>query len=148
MALKKNTKERSEESYWKPVFTADMVNRIRDIMIQTGLSPTDLFLKWILQEESLIGLLQSGKGQTAKQPKAAMDIPAQKEKDTKAVTQTLDHKTSGYRKELVKKAEKLRKKGMTHKKIAETFNDEKVPTVSGTGKWYSSSINILLNPQR
>jgi len=50
-----------------------------------------------------------------------------------------------YRKALVKRARKLKKEDMTLKKIAETFNEEKVVTVSGTGKWYSSSIAILLN---
>ena len=143
---KKNVKSRSEESFWKPVFSAESVFRIMKIVEQTGLSPTDLVQKWILQEESLIGLLQSKKGQTTKQPKTAADVLVQKETGAKDLS--LDHKSPGYRKELVKKAEKLKKEGMTLKKIAETFNEEKVPTVSGAGKWYSSSINILLNPKK
>jgi hypothetical protein len=46
---------------------------------------------------------------------------------------------------LKRNAKKLKKEGMSQQKIAETFNEEKVATVSGTGKWYSSSINTLLN---
>ena len=38
--------------------------------------------------------------------------------------------------------------GITLKKIAETFNDEKVSTVSGTGKWYASSINNLMKSKK
>ena len=48
-----------------------------------------------------------------------------------------------YRKTLIKRVQKLKKEGMTLKKIADTFNEEKVPTVSGTGKWYTSSISLL-----
>jgi hypothetical protein len=39
----------------------------------------------------------------------------------------------------------LKKEGMTLVKIAEIFNEENVQTVSGKGKWYSSSITNLLN---
>ena len=151
MVLKKNVKDRSEKSFWKPVFSKDMVFRIMKIVEQTGLSPTDLVQKWILQEESMIGLMQSRKDQTIKQPKMAADTPVKKtvtvrKKGAKDVS--LDHKNPGYRKELVSKVKKLKKAGMTFKKIAETFNDEKVATISGTGKWYASSINILLNPKK
>jgi hypothetical protein len=109
---------------------------------QTGVSPPDLFLKWVLQEESWIGLIQSGNGQTTTQSKAAVNDTVQEKKDAKGVS--LDHKSPGYRKELVKKAKTLKKKGMTHNKIAKVFNDEKMPTVSGTGKWYAGSIDNLL----
>jgi intein-encoded DNA endonuclease-like protein len=58
---------------------------------------------------------------------------------------SLDPNSPDYRKTLVKKTKKLKKEGMTLKQIAETFNDEKVLTLSGTGKWYASSINNLLS---
>ena len=61
---------------------------------------------------------------------------------------SLDHKSPGYRKEILKMAGTLKKKGMTHNKIAKTFNDGKIPTVSGTGKWYASSIANLLHSKR
>jgi len=146
MALKKNVKDQSEKSLRRPMISDELLFRIVQIAGQTNLSPPDLVLKWVLQEESLIGSIQSGIWQAIKQPKTAMDIPVQKEKGAKDVS--LSHKNQEYKKELVKKAEMLKKKGMTHKKIAEAFNDEKVPTVSGTGKWYASSINILLNSKK
>jgi hypothetical protein len=147
MAIKKYAKNRPEESFWKPIINDDLMNRIRIIAEQTRIPPSKLFLKWVLQEETFIGLIQGGKGQTIKQPKTAADIPVQKSVPAQRESKK-DARNQVYRKELVKKAEKLKKKGMTHKKIAETFNDEKVPTVSGTGKWYSSSINILLNAKK
>ena len=146
MVLKKKVKDRPEESYWKPVFSAELLNRIRNIAEQTGISPPDLFLKWVLQEESLIGLIKSGKGQSTKPSKTAKDSPMQKEKGAKIIS--LDHKSTGFRIELMKRVKKLKKEGLTLKKIAETFNGEKVPTVSGTGKWYASSINNLVNSKK
>jgi hypothetical protein len=122
MAIKKNLKDQSEE-IWKPLISDELAFRIMNLAVQTGVSPPDIILKWVLQEEAWIGLMQSGKSQTAKQPKTtAVDNPVQK----------------------VKSAKMLKKEGMTHNKIAETFNGEKIPTVSGTGKWYASSINNLL----
>ena len=146
MAIKKNKKDRPEKESWKPLISAELLFRIMNIVGQTGISPPDLILKWVLQEESWIGLIQSGKGQTTTQSKTALNNPVQKEKDAKDVP--LDHKSTGYRKELVKKAEMLKKKGMTHNKIAKSFNDEKIPTVSGTGKWYASSVNNLLKSKK
>ena len=151
MATKKNVKERPEESFWKPLISDEMLFRIMKIVGQTGLSPTDLVLKWVLQEESLIGLIQAGKDKTAKPPKTAADAPVQKTITAKkkgAKDVTLGHKSPGYRNELVKKAQKLKKEGMTLKKIAETFNNGKVSTISGTGKWYSSSVANLLSSKK
>ena len=147
MAIKKNVKNRPEESYWKPLISDELAFRIMNLAGQTGVSPPDIILKWVLQEEAWIGLMQSGKSQTAKQPKTtAVDNPVQKGKSANGAS--LDHKSPGYRKELVKRAKMLKKEGMTHNKIAETFNGEKIPTVSGTGKWYASSINNLLNSKK
>ena len=143
MVIKKNLKDRPEESFWKPLISDELAFRIMNIAGQTGIAPPDIILKWVLQEETLIGLIQSGKGQTTTQPKTATDNPVPKEKGVKNAS-SLDHKSLGYRKELVKRAKMLKKKGTTQNKIAEIFNDEKIPTVSGAGKWYSSSIANLL----
>ena len=146
MVLKKNLKERPEESYWKPVISEELLLRIKNIVEQTGISPPNLIIKWVLQEESWIGLMQSSKSKATTSSKATADSSVQKKKAMKDVS--LDHKSPGYRNELVKKAKMLKKEGMAHNKIAQTFNDEKIPTVSGTGKWYASSIANLLNSKK
>ena len=146
MAIKKNKKDRPEKEHWKPLISDELLFRIMNIAGQTGVSPPDIILKWVLQEESWIGLIQNGQGQTTTQPVTAVNNTVQKEKAAK--DEPLDHKSPGYRKELMKKAETLKKKGMAYKKIAETFNDEKTPTLSGTGKWYASSINNLLKSKK
>ena len=142
MAIKKNIKNQPEESYRKPLFSEELLFRIKNIVEQTGISQTDLFLKWVLQEESWIGLIQSAQGQTASQSKTVVNKPVQKVKGTK------DASAKDDRKELVKKAEALKKKGLSYKKIAEIFNDEKIPTMSGAGKWYASSTSNLLKSKK
>jgi hypothetical protein len=117
-------------------------------MEQTGISPPDLFLKWVLQEETLIGVMQRNKEPMAEQAETRPDVAPQK--GTAAQKKSAETIPPGpgdpnYRKTVVKRAQKLKKEGMTLKKIAETFNEEKVATVSGTGKWYSSSVANLLN---
>ena len=68
--------------------------------------------------------------------------PAAHKKRTETIPSDLGN--PNYRKTLIKRAQKLKKEGMTLKKIAETFNEEKVATMSGTGNWYPSSIANLL----
>jgi hypothetical protein len=53
-----------------------------------------------------------------------------------------------YRKMLIKKAKELKKEGTAFAKIAEIFNEEKLPTLSGKGKWYSGSITWLLSVEK
>ena len=89
--------------------------------------------------------MQSDKSKATPPPKTAAESSIQKKC---ANDVSLDHKSPGYRKELVKRAKMLKKDGMTHNKIAKTFNDEEIPTVSGAGKWYASSINHLLNSKK
>ena len=62
-----------------------------------------------------------------------------------AETEKIDPNSPNYRKILIKRAKKLKKKGITLAKIAEIFNEENLQTVSGKGKWYSSSIINLLS---
>ena len=142
MPIKKNKKDKSEAEHFEPVFSADLLNRIRNIVEQTGISPPDLFLKWALQEESWIGLNKAGKRRQVNQQSKAVGKPAQKTKTGKNVA------SPGNKKELVRKATMLVKNGMTHAKIAQTFNEQNVPTVSGTGKWYASSITNLLKAKK
>jgi hypothetical protein len=148
MAKKKNAENQAGTILLEVPTDSDLPVRIEKILEQTGLSSLSLFQKWVLQEESLIGVLQTTKERLSERdgvrPVAPRpEAPAAQEEDTGADTPApngLD-----YRKNLVKRATKLKKEGITLKKIAEIFNEEKVPTVSGTGKWYASSITNLLN---
>ena len=142
MAIRKNMKDQSKAILLEVPIDSDFPLRLEKISEQTGLSSLNLLQKWILQEESLIGVIQRSKEPT---PQRAETHPSVSKSAEAVLPDPSDPK---YRKMLIKRAMKLKKGGMTLKKMAETFNDEKVPTVSGTGKWYASSINNLLSSKK
>jgi hypothetical protein len=126
---------------------SDLPLRIAKISEETGLDPLDLFRKWVLQEESLIGLMQPRKVPTPAQLGILPNASPQQNSDVQEREEPakIDANSPKYRKGIVKRIKKLRKEGMTIVKIAEIFNEENLPTVSGKGKWYSSSISWLFN---
>ena len=142
MATRKKMKDQPKRILLEVPSDSDLLLRLEKISEQTGLSSLSLLQKWILQEESLIGVIQRSKKPAPKRVEAHPSVS----KSAKSVQ--YDPRNPNYRKMLLKRALKLKKEGMTLKKIAETFNDEKIPTVSGTGKWYPSSINNFLNSKK
>ena len=142
VAIRKNMKDQPKIILLEVSSDSDLPLRLKKISEQTGLSSLNLLQKWILQEESLIGIIQRSKAHTPKRAEAQPNVS----KSAEAVQ--LGSSKTEYRKILIKRALKLKKEGMTLKKIAETFNIEKLSTVSGAGKWYSSSINNLLHSKK
>jgi hypothetical protein len=141
MTIKSETKKQAKTvPLLETPVNNDLTDRLQRISEQTGLSSHDLFQKWILQEESLIGLIQNSGGQTSQEPEASpasrQEEPAVQKKGAKANA----HSGASYRKVLLRRMQKLKKEGMTLKKIAEIFNDENLPTLSGKGKWHASSV--------
>jgi hypothetical protein len=126
MVRRKNIEGTPGTNLLEALTNSGLLSRIERISEQTGLSALNLVQKWVLQEESLIGLMVRGKSNVTE--------PAE-----------IDFNSPDYRKMLIKRAKKLRKEGMSLVKIAKIFNEEKVQTVSGKGKWYSSSVTNLLN---
>jgi hypothetical protein len=147
MAVKKNVKGIPETSLRKPLISDELAFRIMNIAGQTGISPPDIILKWVLQEESWIGLNKISKGE-AKQSKMAVDKTVQKSKNGKDVSSAHNKPIKFNALLTLKTAVALKKKGMSHKKIADSFNEKNIPTVSGTGKWYASSVSNLLKPKK
>jgi hypothetical protein len=151
MALRKKLKINAKSMVLDLPSDSDLPSRIERILAQTGFDALSLFQKWVLQEESLIGLIQRGKGQRERAAKeeSRSEVPwkrspggdrAQKETAEDALA-----KRTEYRQTLAAKAAKLREEGATLKEVAETFNAENLSTISGVGKWYASSITWLLN---
>ena len=147
MALRKNAKSQNKAITIEVPVDSDLSLRMEKISEQTGLSRLSLLQKWVLQEESMIGLMQSGKRLTAGQAEASVKTGRRRTSNVKKQKETAPTKPGNqdYRKMLAKRAKKLKKEGMTLKKIAEIFNEEQVSTVSGTGKWYTSSIAWLMH---
>ena len=126
---------------------SDLPAKLEKISEQTGLSSLSLLQKWMLQEETLIGIVQRNKESKPEQVETKPDVAQQKNTDAQRKSSDAtppDPGSPNYRKMLIKRVQKLKKAGMSFNKIAQTFNEEKVLTVSGTGKWYTSSITNLL----
>jgi len=151
MALKRDKKNLAKTvSILEIPLSSDLPGRLQRISVQTGLSSHDLLQKWILQEESLIGLMRHRGEQTTEQAETRSDADREQVPDVqeqKEPEKINPHDKPNYRKMLVKRAKKLQKEGMTLNRIAKTFNDENLPTVSGTGKWHATSLIRFLNAQ-
>jgi len=152
MALRKKAEHQTKAITVNAPKGSDLQLRLEKLSKRTGLSCFDMLQKWVLQEEFMIALMQRGNKPPAAQTKTASKVAPKKTKTSGVEEQgkasSTDKKSSpknaAYRKSLAAKIKKLKKEGTTLKKIAEIFNNEKVPTVSGSGKWYTSSISWLL----
>ena len=71
-------------------------------------------------------LQKRGELQKTGKPKAAKEMKPEKSED--------------YRQTLSQRIQNMRDEGTSFVKIADQLNQEGVPTVSGIGKWYASSV--------
>jgi hypothetical protein len=140
MERRKNAKYSAETIAFQIPADNDLQSRIKKISAQTGLVTLDLFLKWVLQEESLLGLMRSSKSPATEEPQISTFPDSFPQNETSEINPS----NSDYRKMLIERVKSLKKEGMTLNAIAEIYNKEKLPTVSGRGTWYSSSIINLL----
>ena len=126
MALKKDTKKPEKiTSLLKGQAGGNLSGRLEKISEQTGLSSLDLIQKWILQEETLIGLTQRSKEPITKQAKTRPGVTPKKssaiqKKRVKAIPS--ESGNTNYRNTLIKRVTELKKSGMSLVKIAKTFN--------------------------
>ena len=149
MAIRKTVKSQNRTITIDVPANSGLARKLEKVSKQTGLSPHELLQKWILQEESMIGVIHRSQGQAPEQIEEGPDFPADEIPTAQGRnSKDLPHNSPEYRRMLFRKAKQLRKAGMTLKKIADTFNDENLVTVSGSGKWYSSSIVNLLNSKK
>jgi chorismate-pyruvate lyase len=147
MASPKNEKSQPKTISLEVPIDSALSSKIENISKQTGLGIQDLLRKWVLQEESLIGLMQHSRNQATEEPQTRSIAVSQEVSSVPKLKEieATNPDSPDYRKVLIKIVKRLKKEGMTLIKIAELFNNEKVQTVSGKGKWYSSSINNLLH---
>ncbi|MDR1515538.1 MAG: recombinase family protein [Synergistaceae bacterium] len=140
-------KQATTEPFFEIPINSDFPSRLQNILEQTGLSSYDILQKWILQEESLIGFFKRSKEDFSRQAEARQGTPRKQASSVGRQKKTLNtgpRYSSSDRETLVAKAARFKEDGMTLKKIAETFNEEQMPTARGKGKWYPSSIVRLL----
>jgi hypothetical protein len=108
--------------------SAELCEQLKRTLEETGLTVDDL-VEICLQQINLI--VKRTKETTPSLPKP--------DETSKSDSDRLE-----YREVLVEKAEKLKNEGMSLVRIADIFNEEKLSTLSGNGKWYPSSIGMLL----
>jgi hypothetical protein len=127
--------------------------RMEKISGLTGLSDYELLQKWIVQEESVLNAsryyaetMQAKLQQNFTEQLRSVLHEFQKTgkpkatKETKAAKETKPEKSEDYRQTLLERIQNMRDEGTSFVKIADQFNQEGVPTVSGIGKWYASSV--------
>lgn len=137
---------RASDTVLKISLDSTLLDKLQKISEATGLSNQELFQKWITQEESILRVLEYYVGQQNKAPQPA----GQPQRKPSPVHEELEESTEsdkaqGYRETLLQKILALKKQGMPLTKIAAEFNEEGIATISGSGKWYCSTISYILS---
>jgi hypothetical protein len=134
-----------------PLESRLLADRLQKISKATGLSDQELLQKWVIQEESNLHALQHYVGEKLGQSNDQSGEPQRVQKPRKKTSQlqetpesTGSDEAADYRQTLLQRIQRMRQQGMTINQIASQFNEEGVATVSGTGKWYYSSISHIL----
>jgi hypothetical protein len=150
MALRKNSKKQSTTPLPEFSFDEELSFRIQKISEQTGLSYLDLFRKWLFQEECSVAIIRSYEESILAEVEEkfekrfnTLQKNLHKELKTKSMD-TTEAVNAIDREKLPQEIKRLKEAGMTYVQIAEHFNNEKIPTSSGTGKWHAASISRLL----
>jgi hypothetical protein len=128
---------------------SDLPARLENVSTQTRLSYGELLEKWLFLEERDIHVSAKHREEeflkwTQQFETKLADIQSQlfalwkKPEDEGGPTE------QDYRRVLLQRIRNLRNDGMSFVKISEQFNKEGVPTVSGSGRWYPSSISQFL----
>jgi hypothetical protein len=130
---------------------SDLPERMKRISDLTGLSDYELVQKWLIQEESALNAsryyvetIQSKLEQNITEQLRSVLYEFQKTAKPKAMKEMKAENPGDYRQMLLKRIQDMKDEGMSFVKIADQFNREGVSTVSGTGKWYPSSVFQLL----
>ncbi|MDR1622409.1 MAG: hypothetical protein LBS00_08555 [Synergistaceae bacterium] len=139
-------KEQSQKKMSRIEVPSDLSDRIQHVSEHTKLPYGELLQKWLKQEENVIAVERYKEDILQwKQHVEAQLIALQRQIFTlQGTPSSAGFNESEYRRSLLKKIKNLRDQGMTFVKISEQFNDEGIATVTGTGKWYPSSISQFL----
>jgi hypothetical protein len=124
-------------------------DRLIKVIQHTSLSYRGLLEKWLHQEEASIEAAKLAGEEILKRAEAR--VAALEKKVLRLEGKTVraeDPEKAQDRKMLVSQALSLRKAGKTYKQIAELFNEEKAPTISGRGKWSPSMVIHLLDDKK
>jgi hypothetical protein len=119
-------------------------DRLMKVIQYTSLSFRGLLEKWLHQEEASIEAAKLAKDEILRQVETRIDILEKKvlRLEGKRVRWE-DRDKVEFKRMLVSEILSFRKAGKTFKQIADLFNEENTPTLSGRGKWSTASIMRL-----
>jgi hypothetical protein len=120
-------------------------DRLMKVIQYTSLSFRGLLEKWLHQEEASIEAAKLAKDEILKQVETRIDILEKKVLRLEGKDMRWENPSRAqYKRMLVSEVLSFRKAGKTFKQIADLFNEENTPTLSGRGKWSTASITRLL----
>jgi hypothetical protein len=124
----------------------ELPDKMQNISEHMKLSYSDLLRKWIEQEESIIHAETYEDDLLRWRQHVEAQLLALQRQVFKLQKESADEggDEQEYRRSLLKKIQNLRDQGMTFVKISEQFNNEGIATVTGSGKWYPSSVSQFL----
>jgi hypothetical protein len=161
MAERKKGKARKNSLVIEFPANSNLPERLQSLVEKTGLDVCELLQKWVTQEENAFDTRWKGltkyqkrtvealeeyirdlkqKDKTSAAPATASVKKAAPEK-SKPAKKTAEPKQS-KKEDVVKKIKALKAEGLAFKAIADRLNEEGIPTISGKGKWYGSSVAL------
>ena len=139
-------REKAPQKMLKIEVPNELPDKMQNISEHMKLSYSDLLRKWIAQEEHVINAEHYEEDLLQWRQHIEAQLIAIQRQVFKLQKTSADEgiNEDEYRRSLLKKIKSLRDQGMTFVKISEQFNNEGIATVTGTGKWYPSSISQFL----
>jgi hypothetical protein len=120
-------------------------DRLVKVIQYTSLSFRGLLEKWLHQEEASIEAANRVEEEILKHLETRIDILEKKVLRLEGKDMRWeDPSKAQYKRMLVSQILSFRKAGKTYKQIADLFNEEGTRTLSGRGKWSTTSIMNLL----
>jgi hypothetical protein len=124
---------------------SSLPDRIIKVIQYTSLSYRGLLEKWLHQEEASIEAAKLAEEEILKRVETRIDILEKKVLRLEGKDMRWeDPSRAQYKRMLVSQVLSFRKAGKTYKQIADLFNEEGTHTISGRGKWTTTSIMNLL----
>ncbi|MDR1376823.1 MAG: hypothetical protein LBJ22_04870 [Synergistaceae bacterium] len=139
-------KEMAPQKTLKIEVPNELPSKMENISELTKLSYAELLRKWVSQEENVLNAEHYEEDLLKWRQHVEAQLIALQRQVFNLQRTSADEGVDEleYRKTLLNKIKNLRNQGMTFVKISDQFNNEGIATVTGTGKWYPSSISQFL----
>jgi hypothetical protein len=119
-------------------------DRLIKVIQYTSLSFRGLLEKWLHEEEASVEAAKLAKEEILRQVETRIDILEKKVLRLEGRRVRWDDRDkTEFKRMLVSEILSFRKAGKTYKQIADLFNEERTPTLSGRGKWSTALVQHL-----